>query len=149
MLTPTRILTIVPRITKKIMMKLGSRNRPFKVVACIYQAIFLNQNKWWCRWGDSNSHGSLHTPLKRTCLPVPPHRLTVIVILIFYFIVLSYVIFLWISHSPNKNAWFEYGVLVYFLLVIPITRRINITFHAILASLGLILLVGVASFSVL
>jgi hypothetical protein len=71
------------------------------------------------------------------------HRLT------FYFIVLSYVMFLWVSYSPTKNGWFEYGVLVYFLLVIPITRRINITFHAILASLGLILLVGVASFSVL
>ena len=71
------------------------------------------------------------------------HRLT------FYFVVLSYGLFLWISHSPTKNEWFEYTVLVYFLFVIRITRRINITFHAILASLGLILLVGVASFSVL
>ena len=71
------------------------------------------------------------------------HRLT------FYFIILSYVMFLWVSHSSNKNEWFEYAVLVYFILVIPITRIINITFHAILASLGLILLVGVASFSVL
>jgi len=35
------------------------------------------------------------------------------------------------------------------MLVIPITRKINITFHAILASLGLVLLIGVASFSVL
>ena len=71
------------------------------------------------------------------------HRLT------FYFIIFSYVMFLWVSHSSNKNEWFEYAVLIYFLLVIPITRRINITFHAILASLGLVLLVGVASFSVL
>jgi len=70
-------------------------------------------------------------------------------LLTFYFVVLSYVMFLWVSHSPTKNEWFEYVVLIYFLLVIPITRRINITFHAILASLGLILLVGVASFSVL
>ena len=69
--------------------------------------------------------------------------------LTFYFIVLSYIMFLWTSHSPTKNELFEYVVLVYFLLVIPITRRINFTFHAILASLGLILLVGVASFSVL
>ena len=69
--------------------------------------------------------------------------------LIFYFVVLGYGMFLWVSHSPTKNEWFEYAVLMYFLLVIPITRRINITFHAILASLGLILLVGVASFSVL
>ncbi len=28
----------------------------------------------WCRRGDSNPHGSPHTPLKRTCLPVPPLR---------------------------------------------------------------------------
>ena len=34
----------------------------------------MNKGVRWCRWGESNSHGSLHTPLKRTCLPVPPHR---------------------------------------------------------------------------
>jgi hypothetical protein len=28
----------------------------------------------WCRRGDSNPHGSPHTPLKRACLPVPPLR---------------------------------------------------------------------------
>jgi hypothetical protein len=28
----------------------------------------------WCRRGDSNPHGLPHTPLKRTCLPVPPLR---------------------------------------------------------------------------
>ena len=69
--------------------------------------------------------------------------------LLFYFIILSYIMFLWVSHSPVKSGWLKYSVLVYFLLVIPITRKINITFHAILASLGLILLIGVASFSVL
>ena len=35
---------------------------------------FMKKGVRWCRWGESNSHGSLHTPLKRTCLPVPPHR---------------------------------------------------------------------------
>ena len=69
--------------------------------------------------------------------------------LIFCFVVLSYGLFLWISHSTNNNDWFKYIVLGYFLFIIPITRRINITFHAILASLGLILLVGVVSFNVL
>ena len=34
----------------------------------------INKGVSECRWGESNSHGSLHTPLKRTCLPVPPHR---------------------------------------------------------------------------
>ena len=28
-----------------------------------------------CREGDSNPHGISHTPLKRTCLPIPPSRL--------------------------------------------------------------------------
>ena len=69
--------------------------------------------------------------------------------LIFFLIIFFYGLFLWISHSNNNNDWFQYIVLGYFLLVIPITRRINITFHAILASLGLILLVGVVSFNVL
>ena len=69
--------------------------------------------------------------------------------LIFYFVIVFYGIFLWVSYSPSKNEWFKYAVLAYFLFVIPITRRINITFHAILASLGLILLVGVVSFNVL
>ena len=69
--------------------------------------------------------------------------------LIFCFVVLSYGLFLWISHSTNNKDWFKYIVLGYFLFIIPITRRINITFHAILASLGLILLVGVVSFNVL
>ena len=69
--------------------------------------------------------------------------------LIFYFVIFFYGIFLWVSHSDSKNEWFKYAVLAYILFVIPITRRINITFHAILASLGLILLVGIATFNVL
>ena len=28
----------------------------------------------WCRRGDSNPHGSPHTPLKRACLPISPLR---------------------------------------------------------------------------
>lgn len=28
-----------------------------------------------CGWRDSNSHSVSHTPLKRTCLPIPPHPL--------------------------------------------------------------------------
>ena len=71
------------------------------------------------------------------------HRLT------YYAVVICYGIFLWVSHSITKNGWLNYAVLIYFLFVIPVTRRINITLHAILASVGLVLLVGVASFSVL
>src|SRR6266536_2507570 len=28
----------------------------------------------WCRRPDSNRYGLPHTPLKRTCLPIPPRR---------------------------------------------------------------------------
>ena len=68
---------------------------------------------------------------------------------LFYLILLTYGLFLWVSHSTYKNNWINYSIFAYFMLVIPITRKINITFHAILASLGLVLLIGVASFSVL
>ena len=71
------------------------------------------------------------------------HRLT------YYTVLVCYSIFLWISYSNSIKGWLQFIVLVYFLLVIPITRRINITLHAILASVGLVLLVGMASFSVL
>ena len=30
---------------------------------------------FWCRWPDSNRHSSRHCPLKTACLPIPPHRL--------------------------------------------------------------------------
>ena len=71
------------------------------------------------------------------------HRFT------YYSIVVCYCIFLWISYSSSMTGWLQYCILVYFLFVIPITRRINITLHAVLASVGLVLLVGMASFSVL
>jgi hypothetical protein len=34
----------------------------------------------WCRRRDLNPHASQHTPLKRTCLPVPPLRQVVVII---------------------------------------------------------------------
>ena len=68
---------------------------------------------------------------------------------IFYIVLICYCIFLWISYSSSITGWLQYLILVYFLFVIPITRRINITLHAVLASVGLVLLVGMASFSVL
>ena len=71
------------------------------------------------------------------------HRFT------FYIVLISYCMFLWFSYSNSMTGWLQYFILVYFLFVIPITRRINITLHAVLASVGLVLLVGMASFSVI
>lgn len=61
----------------------------------------------------------------------------------------SYVLFLWAMHSLAGNGWVNYAVLAYFLFVIPITRKVNITLHAVLASIGLVLLVCIATFNVL
>ncbi|MBT3516148.1 MAG: hypothetical protein HN465_01040, partial [Nitrospina sp.] len=52
---------------------------------------------------------------------------------IFYLIIISYGGFLWFSNSPGESELFKYIVLAYFLFIIPLTRRINVTFHAILA----------------
>ncbi len=56
--------------------------------------------------------------------------------------------FLFVTHRLIGNSLFNYGVLVYFLTVIPLSRRWNITAHAIIASVGLVLLVGIAAFSI-
>ena len=68
---------------------------------------------------------------------------------IYYVVVICYSIFLWVSYALTKNGWLNYAVLVYFLFAIPITRRINITLHAVIASVGLVLVIAVATFSVL
>jgi len=57
--------------------------------------------------------------------------------------------FLVVTHQLLGNSLFNYFVLAYFLTVIPLSRRWNVTAHAIIASIGLVLLVGVAAFSIL
>ena len=69
--------------------------------------------------------------------------------LIYYAVVICYGVFLWVTYSVAKNEWLNYVVLLYFLFAIPITRRINITLHAVIASVGLVLLIAVAAFNVL
>ena len=69
--------------------------------------------------------------------------------IIYYVVVIFYSIFLWVTYSFAKNGWLNYLVLAYILFAIPITRRINITLHAVIASVGLILVIAVATFSVL
>ena len=69
---------------------------------------------------------------------------------IIYFTVLGfYGMFLWVTYSVARNEWLNYAVLLYFVFAIPITRRINITLHAVIASVGLVLLIAVATFNVL
>ena len=69
--------------------------------------------------------------------------------IIYYAVVVCYCAFLWVTYTLTNNGWLNYAVLAYFLFAIPITRRINITLHAVIASVGLVLLIAVATFSVL
>ena len=69
--------------------------------------------------------------------------------IIYCAVVICYGIFLWTMYSASKNEWLNYVVLAYLLFAIPITRRVNITLHAVIASVGLVLVIAVATFSVL
>ncbi len=51
-----------------------------------------------------------------------------------------YLFFLWWNFEQGTNSPLNYAVFLYFLLVIPLSRRANVTAHAILASIGLVLL---------
>jgi hypothetical protein len=58
-------------------------------------------------------------------------------------------VFLVVTHRLLGNSLFNYIVMAYFLIVIPLSRKWNVTAHAIIASVGLVLLVGIAAFSIL
>ena len=58
-------------------------------------------------------------------------------------------LFLAVTHRLLGNSLFNYFVMIYFLTVIPLSRRWNVTAHAIIASVGLVLLVGIAALSIL
>ena len=59
----------------------------------------------------------------------------------------SFAVFLFVTHRLLSNSLFNYIVMAYFLIVIPLSRKCNVTAHAIISSIGLVLLVGVATFS--
>lgn len=64
---------------------------------------------------------------------------------VFFFVLVCYLYFLAWNHFVNgKNLLFNYAVLLYFAVVIPLSRRANVTAHAIIASVGLVLLTVVA-----
>ncbi|CAI2718409.1 hypothetical protein [Nitrospina watsonii] len=58
-------------------------------------------------------------------------------------------LFLYINHQLQGNDAFVYFVAAYFLTAIPFSRRMNVTLHAVIASVGLVLLIGMATLSVL
>lgn len=62
---------------------------------------------------------------------------------------ISLATFLVVTHRLLGNSLFNYLVMAYFLTVVPLSRKWNVTAHAIVSSVGLVLLVGVAAFSIL
>ncbi len=63
-------------------------------------------------------------------------------------VLISLGVFLAVTYRLLGNSLFNYLVVAYFLIVIPLSRKWNVTAHAIIASVGLVLLVGVAAFSI-
>jgi len=57
------------------------------------------------------------------------------------------VLFLLSNHFLSRNRLWDFAIFAYFLLVIPYSRKVNVTLHAIISSVGLILLMIEATFS--
>ena len=64
---------------------------------------------------------------------------------VYWAVVISYCMFLVVSHFSHTNGILNYFTLLYFLIGIPASRKINVTLHAIISSVGLVLLVLVAT----
>lgn len=65
----------------------------------------------------------------------------------YWTVLLGFAAFLIVTHELQGDYWFNYFVFLYFLAVVPQTRKINVTLHAVLASVGLALLGVVAGIS--
>ena len=66
---------------------------------------------------------------------------------VFFAVLSCYLCFLvWNHFVHGKNLLFDYAVFLYFVIVIPLSRRASVTAHAIIASVGLVLLTVVAFF---
>ena len=64
--------------------------------------------------------------------------------LLFAAVITSYALFLFHLFLIERTSVFAYIVFGYLLFVVPITRRLNVTLHAVIASVGLVLIAVVA-----
>ena len=64
--------------------------------------------------------------------------------LLFAAVIISYALFLFNLFLIERTSFFAYIVFGYLLFVVPITRRLNVTLHAVIASVGLVLIAVVA-----
>jgi hypothetical protein len=64
--------------------------------------------------------------------------------LLFAAVIISYALFLFHLLLIERTSIFAYIVFGYLLFIVPITRRLNVTLHAVIASVGLVLITVVA-----
>ncbi|PIQ99418.1 MAG: hypothetical protein COV66_11765 [Nitrospinae bacterium CG11_big_fil_rev_8_21_14_0_20_45_15] len=68
--------------------------------------------------------------------------------LIYWLVIVCISLYLLSNYLLLENSIFDYFVLLYFLFIIPLSRKMDVTLHAVLSSIGLVLLLGVAAFGV-
>tara|TARA_B100000686_G_C16268521_1_gene702854 strand:+ start:244 stop:600 length:357 start_codon:yes stop_codon:yes gene_type:complete len=67
--------------------------------------------------------------------------------LLFGAILISYTLFLFYLFQRGRMLLFPGLVFAYLLFAVPLSRKMNVTLHAIIASLGLVLITTVAAFN--
>ena len=66
--------------------------------------------------------------------------------IIYLIILVTFLLFLALKQINSQNSILNYVVFGYLLLVIPISKRLNVTLHAVISSVALVL-VGLVSFT--
>ena len=60
-------------------------------------------------------------------------------------VIISFSMFLIQKHFVSQNSILNYTVFAYLLLIVPLSRRLNVTLHAVISSFALVL-IGLVSF---
>jgi len=69
--------------------------------------------------------------------------------LLFGAVILSYILFLNQLYQIEREPVFAYIVFGYLLIIVPFSRRLNVTLHAVISSVGLVLIAAVAAFNLI
>ena len=69
--------------------------------------------------------------------------------LLFGAVIISYALFLFNLYQMERTSVFAYIVFGYLVLAVPFTRRLNVTLHAVIASVGLVLITVVAAINLI
>jgi uncharacterized membrane protein len=69
--------------------------------------------------------------------------------ILFGAVVISYALFLFHLYQISRTSIFADIVFGYLLFIVPISRKLNVTLHAVIASVGLVLITIVAVFNLI